>query len=120
MALAYREAGFTVVIDDFWDRNDLQEYQGLAKVPDTRLVLLLPEQSQAHERNLLRAGDSPGRVYIDAGITDTYQHLSQRVEGLAQSGWLVLDTSDLDVESVVDAILAGMTSTGPNEPGLAG
>lgn len=113
MALDYRAAGFTVVIDDFWDRNDLREYQGLAADPDTRRVLLLPDQAQAHQRNLQRAGDSPGRQYIDAGITDTYQHLSHRVAGLADSGWLVLDTSDLDVDSVVDAILAGSAGSEP-------
>lgn len=110
MAQDYRAAGFTVVIDDFWDRMGLVEYQGLAAAPETYRVLLLPAQAQAHHRSFLRAGDSPARTYIDTGIQDTYQHLLPRVPALAQSGWLVLDTSDLDVDSAVAAILAGRGS----------
>ena len=65
MALAYREAGFAVVIDDFWDPNRLTEYQSLFDRPGVWPVLLWPERAEAHRRNLARSGDSPARAYID-------------------------------------------------------
>ncbi|MBP6787810.1 MAG: AAA family ATPase [Candidatus Promineofilum sp.] len=106
MALAYRQAGFTVVIDDFWDPNRLTEYRALAGVANVRRVLLLPAQAEAHRRNLLRSGDSPARLYIDEGIRIVYDELTNAIGELRRQGWLVVDTSALTVDEAVETILA--------------
>lgn len=105
MALTYRRAGFAVVIDDFVDPNRLSEYQALRSHPDVHTVILYPIQSEAHRRNLQRAGTSPARDYIDEGIRIVYQQLDAVVDYLEQDGWTVLDTSTLSVEATVSKIL---------------
>ncbi len=107
MALAYREAGFTVVVDDFWDPNRLTEYQALPGAPHVHRILLLPDRAQAHQRNLLRSGNSPARAYIDEGIRIVYEELAGVVGELRQQEWLVVDTSALTIDQAVEAILAG-------------
>ena len=106
MALAYREAGFTVVIDDFWDPNRLVEYQALSGAANVRRVLLWPDRAEAHQRNLRRAGDSPARSFIDEGIRLVYDELTEVVGDLRRQGWLVVDTSALTVAETVETILA--------------
>ena len=54
MALAYRQAGFTVALDDFWDpASRLLEYSRLFEEPQVHRVLLFPSQRAAEERNRL-------------------------------------------------------------------
>ena len=40
------------------------------------------------------------------GIRQVYGWLEPRLDDLAAEGWLILDTSDLDVAASVDAIMA--------------
>ena len=69
MALTYRQAGFVVVIDDFWDPDSqLSEYAPLFSHPDVHKVLLFPDQQAAHQRNLDRAGPGATQHYLDQGI----------------------------------------------------
>lgn len=106
MALAYRRAGFVVVIDDFWDpHSGLAEYAPLISYPQTRRVLLYPSQNAAHARNLNRSGAGIARDYIDGGIQIVYEHLATAVDSLEVQGWLVLDTTEQSVEDVVSSIL---------------
>ncbi len=112
MAGAYHAAGFAVVIDDFWDDNLAADYAGLMAHPALRRVVLLPDQAEAHRRNLKRSGDSQARAYIDQGIRDVYRQLGEIVADLAGQGWLVVDTTGLNVERTVDVILAA--SSGPD------
>lgn len=105
MALQYHRAGFVVAIDDFWDSNHQSDYQDLLSHPDIHRIVLYPEQSEAHRRNLERSGDSPARAYIDEGVRIVYQQLNAAVPQLAQEGWLVVDTTTLSVEATVTAIL---------------
>ncbi len=109
MALTYREAGFTVVIDDFLDPHHLAEYRTLFEQPDIWRVLLWPEQAEAHRRNLARSGDSPARAYIDEGIVTVYRELAEVVGMLRSEGWLILDTSALSIDEAVASILAAMS-----------
>lgn len=104
MALNYQQAGFAVVIDDFWDTNLPSDYQALDSDAAQR-ILLIPAQTEAHERNRTRSGDSPARGYIDEGIRIVYQQLNGVIPHLAQSGWLVLDTTTLGVDAVVETII---------------
>lgn len=105
MALEYHQAGFTVVIDDFWDADHFTDYAGLQTHPAFYKVVLLPGQDAAHQRNQRRSGDSPARAYIDQGIEIVYQQLKNASPSLEQDGWLVVDTTSMDVGQTVTRIL---------------
>ena len=108
MALAYAGAGFTVVIDDFWDPPGLVEYDELAAGRSFCRVLLRPDREEALRRNYGRHGEDPVRAYLDEGIHLVYDALGgdHAAARLAQGQWLVLDTTQLDVDAAVDGILA--------------
>lgn len=105
MARSYQRSGFAVVIDDFFDPNQLIEYQALLNEPGINKVVLYPDQESAHARNLKRAGNDPSRDYIDTGIRTVYQQLNSSIETLRKEGWIVLDTTDLGIEDTVAEIL---------------
>ena len=105
MALNYQRAGFAVVIDDFLDPNQLHEYQALLSHPRIHKFVLYPNQDSAHARNFQRAGDGPGRDYIDGAIRFVYQQLNFMIERLSQDGWIVLNTTELNIEETVQEIL---------------
>ena len=103
MALNYSKAGFVVVIDDFWDTNShLQEYDSLINL---HKIMLLPSQQAAEERNIKRAGTGDGNPYIADGIRTVYEQLRNDFPNGERSGWKVVDTTDLNVESTVAQIL---------------
>ena len=105
MALSYHNAGFSVVIDDFWDANHPSDYQTLFSEPYFHKVVLYPSQTVAHQRNLNRSGEGSAHTYIDEGIKIVYQQLKPIVPQLAQQGWVVVDTTAMAVEAVVSTIL---------------
>lgn len=105
MALNYQRAGFVVVIDDFLDPNQLQEYRTLLRTPRIHRFVLYPNQDTAHARNFQRAGDSPWRDGIDVAIRFVYQQLNLLIEPLRHDGWIVLNTSEMNVEETVLEIL---------------
>lgn len=113
MALAYHTAGFAVVIDDFWDPNHVSDYQSLLDHMQASIhrIVLYPTREEAHRRNFERSGDSPARPYIDEGIQIVYQQLTPALPRLEQEGWLVVDTTALSVDAVVDHILSRTAST---------
>lgn len=106
MALNYHTAGFMVVLDDFWDANYRSDYQALLEHSNFHKVVLFPSQSEAHQRNLIRSGESPARTYIDEGIRIVYQQINSAAPPLPQDGWLVVDTTSLSVDETVAAILS--------------
>lgn len=105
MALAYRTAGFTVVLDDFWEPNLPTDYQPLFAQPKVSKIILMPKQSAAHQRNAQRAGADPGKSYIDEGIQVAYRMLMEGLPEIEDGGWWVMDTSAMGVEVVVEEIL---------------
>lgn len=105
LALAHAGVGFAVVIDDFWDPHELAEYRSLLRWPGTHAVVLHPDQAEARRRNAVRSRGEAG-AYVDAAIPLVYDMLAPVVGRLADEGWLVLDTTHLDVAAVVDAIRA--------------
>ncbi len=105
MAIAYRNAGFTVVIDDIREDNHTTDYHSLLDQPNIHKIVLYPNQDEAHQRNLKRSGDNPARAYIDEGIREMYQQLNPILPQLAQEGWIVVDTTVLSLEEVVTTIL---------------
>lgn len=104
-ALEYHKAGFVVVIDDFWDGEHISDYGGLLDHPDFHKVVLLPKQEVAHNRNFTRSGGDPSREYIDQGIEIVYARLRGQADQLKQDGWLVIDSSHMDVSAIVELIL---------------
>ncbi len=107
MAITYHKAGFVVVIDDFWDPNSqLLEYGRLFQEPYAHKILLFPNQQAAEERNLKRAGSLEGGQYIAEGIRAVYESLETDVTRLENQGWIVIDTTDKNIEATVKHILA--------------
>jgi predicted kinase len=108
MALTYQKAGFAVTIDDFWDVNLVSDYKSLLHQEQATVhkIVLYPTQAEAHQRNLKRSGDSPARPYIDEGIRIVYEQLTPVISQLAQDGWLVIDTTALGVDDVINHILS--------------
>lgn len=105
IALSYQAADFAVVIDDFWDAGYPMDYQALTNHPNLHRVVLFPQQDEAHQRNLNRAGDSPARAYIDEGIQIVYEQLNSVLPQLQHDGWIIVDTTTLSVEATVEKIL---------------
>ena len=105
MAQSYSDAGFLVVVDDFLDLRFPQDYQLLLNRPGVHAVLLYPRQSVAHQRNLNRSGDLQGRAYIDEGIRLVYEGMQPFVPLMEQSGWIVLDNTEMSVDETVAEIL---------------
>ena len=107
MALCYHAAGYTVIIDDFWDpQTQMSEYSELFAHTAVRRVLLYPSQQKAHAQNLQRSGPGPLQAYLDEGIKIVYADLNNVVGDLIQQGWQVLDTTADTVAETVARLLA--------------
>ena len=105
MARRYASAGFTVVIDDFWDPHDLAEYAEFAAVPHVHRFLLYPSLDEARRRNRVRSPGTEGDM-IDTAIPWIYGIYAPRVDAMRASGWDVIETTGLDVDGVVGRIQA--------------
>ena len=106
IALTYNKAGFTVVIDDFWDPNSqLIEYTDLFSALQVRKVVLYPTEEQALERNSKRFEPGETRDYLYGGIRHSYNHLNKVIHELIENGWIVLNTTNDSVEETVSKIL---------------
>ena len=118
-AIRYADAGFAVVIDDFWDPPGLVEYDEVPADRSFHRVLLRPDREEALRRNFGRHGDDPMRAYLDDGVHHVYDLLETPVAQarLDQGDWLVLDTTQLPVDTAVDRILAHGGVTAPAAPG---
>ncbi len=107
MALRYREAGFLVVIDDFWDSfSQLQEYTALLDKPNIIPIILKPELSVVLARNHARKPPSEFREHMDDGIRMIYADLGKQEAALKAQGWFIVDTSTDTVELSVTRILS--------------
>ena len=105
-ARIYQRAGFAVVIDDFFDPNQLEEYQAFLDEPEIHRFVLFPDQDTTHARNSRRAAeDDLARAYIDAGIRIVYPQLKSAIGALKQAGWNIIDTTDLTIDQTVLKIL---------------
>lgn len=103
IAEAYAAAGFAVVLDDFYDPHGLVEYRELLSRPGTFGVVLFPTAEEARRRNAARSsGEEAG--YIDTVIGHAYSVLGPAVGRLTEGGWLVLDTTGMEVAAAVEAI----------------
>ena len=103
MAERYAAAGFTVVLDDFWDPLDLAEYRDLIQKRETHRFLLYPSQDEARRRNRGRSPGADGDL-IDQALPWIYGIYAPRVDAMREAGWQVLETTGLEVERVVEEI----------------
>ena len=112
MADRYSEAGFAVVLDDFWDPPGLLEYRELPEARPLHRVLLRPPREVALERNYGRHGEDPVRPYLDEGIELVYGLYDAAGEQLDQEVWFVLDNTELSPDEAAGRILeaAGLNS----------
>jgi predicted ATPase len=102
VALQYSTAGYAAVVDDtIEDEREIEVYAAL----HPRKVFLLPSLEVALARNAARTNKPPGDApHLAAIARRLYEPMRQA--HTAARGWLVLDSSTLDVEATVDAILA--------------
>ena len=107
MALWYREAGFLITIDDFWDPySQLQEYTPLLSKPNVLPIILKPAISVTFTRNHARHPPSEFRDVLDDGIQKVYASLDKQEAALRAQGWHIFDTSNDTTEASVVRILA--------------
>ena len=106
MAVRYAEAGFAIVLDDFWDPPGLLEYRELPDGRPLHRVLLRPPREVALERNYGRHGEAPVRPYLDEGIDLVYGLYEAASEQFDREGWLILDNSDLSPDEAAARIVA--------------
>lgn len=105
MATIYWDMGFVVVIDDFWDpHSKLTEYESLQNKTNFHKILLFPTQQAAKQRNAMRSGNE-GNHYIDEGIRIVYESLQENISFFQQKGWIMADTTENPVETVVNQLL---------------
>ena len=118
MAIRYADAGFAVVLDDFWDPPGLLEYRELPDNRPLHRVLLRPPREIALERNYGRHGEDPVRSYLDEGIDLVYGLFDAAREQLDREGWLVLDNADLSPDEAAARIVAeaGLSSATGEAP----
>jgi len=116
-AIRYADAGFAVVIDDFWAPPGLLEYDEMPAGRPFHRMLLRPDRDEAFRRNYGRHGEDPMRAFLDQGINLVYEALETEVARarLADGRWLVLDNTSLPVDAAIDRILehAGITAGTP-------
>ena len=101
----YQSAGFCVVVDDFLDPNLQADYQDMFTQHTIHKILLFPQQKAAHQRNYVRSNGDASRSYIDEGIRFVYDQMKEMVEDLRQDGWILVDSSEMNLEETVDNIL---------------
>jgi predicted kinase len=107
MALVYREAGYTVVIDDFWDPNSrLSEYTLLFTEANTHKILLLPNQEAAKSRNIkrsqkaLRFASAPTKTKVGVPLLSRVIKTSENCETVENWFWVA---AQLNARGIVQA-----------------
>ena len=115
MAVRYADAGFAVVLDDFWDPPGLVEYRELPDGRTLHRVLLRPPREVALERNRGRHGDDPIRAYLDEGIELVYGLYDAAAGQLVGEGWFVLDNAELSPDDAAARIVAAAGVSPPTD-----
>lgn len=108
----YRAAGYAIVLDDFYDPLGMREYLELLARPGSHGILLLPTEAEARRRNAARSGGEL-EPYIETAIDHAYAILDPIVGRLSAEGWLVLDTTHLDVAATVRRIVDDTAEASP-------
>ena len=106
MAIRYADAGFAVVLDDFWDPPGLLEYRELPDDRPLHRVLLRPPREVALERNYGRHGEDPVRLVPRRRDRARLRPVRRGPRAARREGWLVLDNTDLSPDEAAARIVA--------------
>jgi hypothetical protein len=103
-AKLYANEGFIVVIDDVIFPNDAAqlEQEGLTDF-EVHKIMLRPRLEMALFRNFTRENKSFDTAILEPVIRDLYANMKPEV--FLDAGWLVLDSSDTNLETTVRLIL---------------
>jgi chloramphenicol 3-O-phosphotransferase len=102
IATDYLDAGFVVVIDDVIRESELHQYTDHLGGTTPRKVLLNPSLETVLARNT-----APGRKDFDARVLEAAcrgLHPLLVAENTTAKGWIVVDSTTLDVAQTVDAV----------------
>jgi adenylylsulfate kinase-like enzyme len=103
MAADYADAGFEVMVDDVIRESDLNQYTDYIGNTRLRKVLLNPSLKIVLARNA-----APGRKPFDSSVLEAAcrgLHPLLLEENTASSGWIVVDSTTLDIDQTVNAIV---------------
>jgi predicted kinase len=106
IASDYADAGFVVMIDDVIRESDLAQYTDYLGDAELRKVLLNPSLETVLARNA-----APQRKDFDPSVLEAAcrgLHPLLRTENTPEGGWIVVDSTALDVAHTVEAILQGV------------
>jgi hypothetical protein len=103
IAADYTDSGFVAVLDDVVRESQVHQYaDSLGNIP-LRKVLLSPSLETVLARNA-----APGRKPFDSSILEAAcrgLHPLLAGENTAECGWIVVDSTTLDIEQTIDAIM---------------
>jgi len=102
IAADYADAGFIAVLDDVVRQSQLDQYTNYLGSTPLRKVLLNPSLETVLSRNA-----APGRKPFDSSVLEAAcrgLHPLLASENTADRGWIVVDSTTLDVTQTVDAI----------------
>jgi predicted ATPase len=103
IAADYFDAGYVAVLDDVVRESELEQYTDYLGETELRKVLLNPSLETVLARNA-----APRRKPFDAGILEAAcrgLHPLLLEENTAERGWIVVDSTTLDIEQTIDAIV---------------
>jgi predicted kinase len=103
IAADYSDSGFVAVLDDIVRESQLEQYTDYLGETELQKVLLNPSLETVLARNA-----APGRKPFDAGILEAAcrgLHPLLLEENTAERGWIVVDSTTLDIEQTIDAIV---------------
>src|SRR5207247_3138164 len=103
IAADYADAGFVAVLDDVLRQSQLDQYTNYLGNTPLRKVLLNPSLETVLARNA-----APGRKDFDVSVLEAAcrgLHPLLLAENTAGRGWIVVDSTTLDVEQTVNAIV---------------
>jgi adenylylsulfate kinase-like enzyme len=103
IAADYADAGFVAVLDDVVRTSELGQYTDYLGEATLRKVLLSPNLETVLARN-----GAPGRKPFDSSILEAAcrgLHPLLAAENTPERGWIVVDSTTLDIDETVDAIV---------------
>ena len=103
VAADYADAGFVSVLDDVVRESELGQYTDYLGDTKLRKVLLNPSLETALARN-----GAPGRKPFDSSVLEAAcrgLHPLLAAENTPERGWIIVDSTTLDIDETVDAIV---------------
>jgi len=103
IASDYSDAGFVAVLDDVVRESELDQYTDYIGKIELRRVLLNPSLEIVLARNA-----APGRKPFDSSVLEAAcrgLHPLLAVENTAERGWIRVDSTGLNPDETVDAIM---------------